>query len=308
MWMGRSCIRNRSAIPPAARRASSSSYAIGSSETLPLRHHQRPCHVVEEQVMERRVGQHHPEVRRARRHRRCDVRVRPTAGDDDWAGPAHQQFLLGRAQLHQVASGGQIGRHQRKGLVLSMLPLTERRHGLFVIADTGEVITAESLDGNDRSGDEGLEDCGRVGRQRRPAGRTRVRLRVEAPVARVLVLGPARVAHGKAGHRGERPVVRDAAHDREARPAVRAVDERIAVAAIRGIEQLAQAVVAGRAVGRDRRVRLAAAPCSPRSRSRGRRSARAAPRSRAPRPRAAAPRPAAGAGSAPPSRPPPPPR
>ena len=51
----------------------------------------------------------------------------------------------------------------------------------------------------------------------------------------------------------ERPVVGDAAHDREARPAVGAVDERVAVAAVRGVEQLAQAVGARRGVRRDER-------------------------------------------------------
>ena len=45
-----------------------------------------------------------------------------------------------------------------------------------------------------------------------------------------------------------------AAHDREARAAVRAVDERVAVAAVGGVEQLAQARLAGRRVGRDERV------------------------------------------------------
>ena len=86
----------------------------------------------------------------------------------------------------------------------------------------------------------------------RPAVRAGVRLGVEAAVARVLVLGPAARAHREAGHRRQRPVVGDAAHDREARAAVRAVDERVAVAAVGGVEQLGEAVVAGRGVGRDR--------------------------------------------------------
>jgi len=68
------------------------------------------------------------------------------------------------------------------------------------------------------------------------------------------VLGLARRAHRERGHRRQRPVIRDATHDREARPAVRAVDERIAEAAVGRVEQLAQAVGAGRGVGRDRGV------------------------------------------------------
>ena len=96
----------------------------------------------------------------------------------------------------------------------------------------------------------------------------------------------------------QRPVVGDAAHDREARPAVRAVDERVAVAPVRRVEQLGEALVAGRRVRRDRRVRHAAA------RARRDREAALAGRrqllqpDRARPPRAAAPRRAAGAGSA----------
>ena len=53
-----------------------------------------------------------------------------------------------------------------------------------------------------------------------------------------------------------RPVVRHAAHDGEARPAVRAVDEGVAVAAVGGVEQLAKAVGADGGVGGDRSIRL----------------------------------------------------
>ena len=109
--------------------------------------------------------------------------------------------------------------------------------------------------------------------QRRPARRAGVRLGVEAPVGRVLVLGPAGRAHLEAGHRRQRPVVRDAAHDREARAAVRAVDERVAVAAVAPgrtapRRQSSQVAVSGA----DARARLAAARRSRGSRSRARRS------------------------------------
>ena len=89
--------------------------------------------------------------------------------------------------------------------------------------------------------------------QRGPAVGAGDRLGVEAAVGRVGVLGPAGVAHGEAGHRRVRPVVRDAAHDREARAAVGAVQERVAVAAVGRVEQLGEAVVARRHVGGDER-------------------------------------------------------
>src|SRR5208283_1437382 len=61
-------------------------------------------------------------------------------------------------------------------------------------------------------------------------------LRVEPAIAWVLVLCSTFCAHGKRGHRGERPIVRDVAHDGEARPAVRAIDKGIAKPAVGGIE------------------------------------------------------------------------
>jgi hypothetical protein len=83
--------------------------------------------------------------------------------------------------------------------------------------------------------------------------RTAVRLRVKAPVERVVVLRLAPVAHPEAGHRGQRPVVGHCSHDREARPAVGAVDERVTVAAVARIEELGEAFLAGRHIGRDER-------------------------------------------------------
>ena len=137
----------------------------------------------------------------------------------------------------------------------------------------------------------------------RPAVRAGVRLGVEAAVARVVVLGPARGAHGEAGHRRQRPVVRDAAHDREPRAAVGAVDERVAVAAVGGVER------ARRGTRRTSRCRARRArPASPpralsTMRKPGSPPRRDRARARPPRPsRAAAPRAAGARGSA---RPPP---
>ena len=77
----------------------------------------------------------------------------------------------------------------------------------------------------------------------------------------IVVLRLAGGAHFEARHRGLRAVVGNAARDGEARAAVGAVEEGIAVAAVARIEQLAQAVRAGGCVGgnagRDLTVRLA---------------------------------------------------
>jgi hypothetical protein len=76
---------------------------------------------------------------------------------------------------------------------------------------------------------------------------------VEAPVPGVLVLTATVDAHRKAGHRRVRTVVRNLADDREPRTALRAVDERIPVPAIVGVEELTEAVLARGDVGRDER-------------------------------------------------------
>ncbi len=87
----------------------------------------------------------------------------------------------------------------------------------------------------------------------RPAHGAGVGLRVEAAVGGVVVLALARRAHREGRHRRERPVVGDAPRDGEARAAVRAVDERIAEAAVARREELREAVGAGGRVGRHRR-------------------------------------------------------
>ncbi len=92
----------------------------------------------------------------------------------------------------------------------------------------------------------------------RPALPARIGLRMETPVSRVVVLRLAGRAHLETRHRGLRPVVRNAPRDREPRPAVGAVQERIAIAPVGGIEQLAQTVGAGGRIRRNPRAHLPA--------------------------------------------------
>ena len=89
----------------------------------------------------------------------------------------------------------------------------------------------------------------------RPAHRAGVGLRVEAPVGRVLVLPPARRAQRERAHGGALAVVGQVLDDREPGAAVGAVGERVVVAPVAGVEQLAPAVGAGGDVRRDELVR-----------------------------------------------------
>ena len=87
-----------------------------------------------------------------------------------------------------------------------------------------------------------------------PAG---VGLGVETAIERDRRIRVWQAAHmAKDRHGSARAVVRDVAHDGETRPAIRAVDEGVAVAAVVGIEHLAQAIGADRDVRRDQRPAL----------------------------------------------------
>ena len=74
--------------------------------------------------------------------------------------------------------------------------------------------------------------------QLRPADGAGVGLGVEPAVGRVVVLVKALGAHLEVRHGGHGPVVGHRAGYGEPRPAVRAVGERVAVAPVRGVEEL----------------------------------------------------------------------
>ena len=229
------------------------------------RQHERHAGVAEQEVVQRRVRQHHAEVGVRGRDRLGDRRPGPPPCDHDRAVAARQSLHLGRREVDERAGAVQVERHQRERPVLAPLARAQRGDRDRVPGAAREVVAAEPLDRDDRA----VEQRRRGGRDRiaggeraaagveqrrmRAAGRAGVRLGVEAAVERVVVLRPAGCAHREAGHRRARAVVGDSAHDREPRAAVGAVDERVAVAAVAGVAQLVQARVAGRAVGGDRR-------------------------------------------------------
>ena len=198
-----------------------------------------------------------PPARRARPG--AAARARSAAPASTAARPTARRARRARAAAATSATSSANG--------LSSRCLRERSAATAsgVVGAAGEVVAAEALDRDDRAvaqqrggrrhrvGGAG-HGAGPISVGPRAARRAGVRLRVEAPVARVLVLRPAGGAHLEARHRRERTVVGDAAHDREPRPAVRAVDERVAVAAVAGVPQLGQAVRARRGVGRHERV------------------------------------------------------
>ena len=144
-----------------------------------------------------------------------------------------------------------------------MLAAAQALHRLLARCVADEVIATDAArrkhpagaQDHDRRGERGLvarSHCalGPDERQVRPANRTGDRLRMEPSIERILVLAPAFRTQHEARHAGVRAVVRQCLDQRVARPALRAVDERIAMAAISGVGEFGHAFVAGEEVWR----------------------------------------------------------
>ena len=214
---------------------------------VPARHHERPADVVQEEVVEWRVGEQEPDPGRAR----GDGRGERGLVASRRARSGARRLRAGRAPRGELGEQGGVGGHHCERLLLAALARAQACDRALVGRVAGEVVAAEPLDGDDAAL---AQDCDRLlerDRQPRPAGRAGDRLGVEAAVGRILVLATAVVAQREAGHRRVGTVVGHRGDDREARPAARAVHERVAVAAVGGVEELAEAVVAGGHVGRD---------------------------------------------------------
>src|ERR1035437_2212169 len=87
----------------------------------------------------------------------------------------------------------------------------------------------------------------------RPADWASIGLRVEATIRRVIVFRLTLRAHRERLHRSIRAVVGQRFNDAEARAAIRAVRERVAVTAVVRIENFAQAIGTSRDVGQHKR-------------------------------------------------------
>ena len=209
---------------------------------------------VEEQIMERRVGQHHADFVEARGDARQGVvKVGQLFEQHDGPLGAFEGGRFGGRHLGPVGHAGHVGKHQRQRLVGTALAHTQAQHRIAIGGVAGQVKTTEALDGDHfaqlqaaqgfghRVAGQGRHAVGLVEAQLRPAFRAGIRLGMEAPVARVAVFGIAAGALGKGRHAGARPVVGQAAGDGVARAAVGAVDEGVAPAPVLRVEKFGQA-------------------------------------------------------------------
>ncbi len=114
------------------------------------RHHERLPHAREQEVVERRVGEHHAQVPRRRSHRLRHGRRRPPARQHDRPPRRAQQLALRGLQRHQLERGVHVASHQCEGLVLAVLACAQLGHGEAVAGPAGEMEAAQPLHGDDR--------------------------------------------------------------------------------------------------------------------------------------------------------------
>ena len=231
-------------------------------------HHDRPIERAQDQVVERGRRQHEAERREAGRDR-LGQPLGPGRGEqDDRRLGAREHGGLDRVGVAVAADHVERARHHRQRLAIAVLGRAQPRDRLGAGRVARQVIAAEALDRDDLA----LEDqaAGRVDvvdqRDRRgargvpavahqaragPARVARDRLGVEPAVGRILVLRGARRAQREAGQGRRGAIVGHAGHDRQARAAVGAGRERIAIAPPERIEHLGRARRADRRVGGD---------------------------------------------------------
>jgi len=167
MWIGRSCTRNRSAIP---RQACERVVVLVRDRlvgAVAARHHQRSTSgVAQQELMQGRRGQHHAEVGAARGNGRRDRRITadlyisamyrsavvPARGEDDRRERTREQRLVGTGEVHERPRGRQRRRHQRERLVLAVLARAQGGNRALVFGAAGEVVAAEALDRDDLTG------------------------------------------------------------------------------------------------------------------------------------------------------------
>ncbi len=135
--------------------------------------HERRAHVAEQQVMQRRVGEHHPEVGRARRHGRRHRRIRAPRREHDRSARRAQQLARPVVERDKCLGRLKVWRHHGERPLLAVLARAQRGDRVLVGGQARQVIAADALHGDDRA----------ALKQRRGGG-DRVALAASAPTSR----------------------------------------------------------------------------------------------------------------------------
>ena len=213
------------------------------------RHDQRAPGFCEQQVMQRRVGQHHADHRIARGEIRRQPRILASRDQDDGPFDRGQQLALGIGETGGCFGVGQGTDHDGERFLIASFAAAQFGDRLFIGGIARQVKAAQAL------------DCGQPSRAKVVGGgepdpgtaaRAGIGLRMKPPVRRIVVLRLAVRTHREHSHRRVDPVIRYVACDRESRPAVRAVGERIPITPVGGVLDVGEALRAGGQIGWDR--------------------------------------------------------
>ena len=189
-------------------------------------------------------------------------------------GPPRHQHHGGGGRAEEIGGIGrhrgvpaelvEVAKHNGQRLFIAVLAGAQHRHGGRVGRVAHQVVAAHALDRKDGPVAEELPCAAErilalshepaVGLGEAEVGaadRARVGLGVKAPAGGIVVFALAVRALAERAHGGVRAVVGQALDEGVTRAALRAVDERIAMTPVGGVEEFAAAVVAEGEVGRD---------------------------------------------------------
>ena len=206
--------------------------------------------------MQGRVGQHDAQTPVAGRHLFGHRRVVFTRQKYDRTLNTGQQLFGRRIQFRDGRGRFKIVHHQSQRFFVAVLSTAQLRNRLVVCGVHRQVKTAQALYRHNLAGQnffrrpvDGLlvpfelrPIPGRFVPQMRPAYRTGVGLGVESSVCGIVVFFLTGRTHGKNGHGGHGPVVRNIFDDGKARPAIGAIDKRVAVTPVGRIKQFGQTI------------------------------------------------------------------
>ena len=116
------------------------------------RQHERHAHVAEQQMVQRRVRQHHAELAQPRGDRVRHRGARRARGDDDRPVARGQPRGGGRVERDERARRVEPAGHQRERPLLAPLAGAQRGDRRLGVRAAGQVVAADPLDRDDRAG------------------------------------------------------------------------------------------------------------------------------------------------------------
>jgi hypothetical protein len=217
---------------------------------------------MEQQVVKRRIGEHHAKGLLKRRNAWGNGRTLFPVEEDNGSLRAAQESLLLGIDVTMCFHFFHVTTHDRKGLVLSKLSGSQSGDGTRVFCIADQMKTPDPFDGHDRAFHEEVKGpvhgISRKGfspsihqSQGGPTSGAGIGLGVKSTVDRVFILLTADRAQGEGSHGRLVTIIGNVFDDSESRSTVSAVNERIAVPKAAGREEFGQARITGRHIRRD---------------------------------------------------------